>query len=143
MPSENERAEIELQILKYRSLARRVVRDDSIQRINRLIAELEQRLREIDKKSRNSPGKNKTHDQLDFYGLIVADIRPCAKSLDGFGKESLCGRSAAMPGLTPAESLTYLAIAAVCWLGSRPARATAASTSSAAITRSLPDSFAA
>jgi hypothetical protein len=37
-----------MRILKYRSLARRVLRKETAQRINKLIAELEQQLREID-----------------------------------------------------------------------------------------------
>jgi hypothetical protein len=44
----NERVELEMKIMKYRSLARRVMHDETTQRINELIAELEQKLRAID-----------------------------------------------------------------------------------------------
>jgi hypothetical protein len=47
MPSRNERVELEMMILRYRSLARRVVREESVQRINQLIAELEMKLRDL------------------------------------------------------------------------------------------------
>jgi hypothetical protein len=48
MPSKNERVELEMKIMKYRQMARRVTDDESRQRINGLVAELEQKLREID-----------------------------------------------------------------------------------------------
>jgi hypothetical protein len=47
--SKNERVELEMKIMKYRSLARRVVHDETAQRIHALIAELEQELHEIDR----------------------------------------------------------------------------------------------
>jgi hypothetical protein len=44
-----DREELEIKIMKYRSLARRAIADDeSRQRIETLVAELEQKLREID-----------------------------------------------------------------------------------------------
>jgi hypothetical protein len=46
--NKNDRVQLEVRILKYRSLARRVIHDETAQRINLLIAELEQKLREID-----------------------------------------------------------------------------------------------
>jgi hypothetical protein len=46
--NKNERVELEMEILKYRSLARRVIHDETVQRINSRICELEQKLREID-----------------------------------------------------------------------------------------------
>lgn len=48
MPSKNERVELEMKIMKYRQMARRVTDDETKQRINGLVAELEQKLREID-----------------------------------------------------------------------------------------------
>ena len=49
MAHKNERVELEMQIMKYRHLARSAVSDPTtIERINTLIAELEQKLREID-----------------------------------------------------------------------------------------------
>jgi hypothetical protein len=49
MRSKNERVELEMKILKYRRLARDAVTDDVTERrIAALIAELEQKLREID-----------------------------------------------------------------------------------------------
>jgi hypothetical protein len=48
VPSKNERVELEMKIMKYRQMARRVTDDESRQRINGLVAELEQKLREID-----------------------------------------------------------------------------------------------
>jgi hypothetical protein len=44
----NERVELEMKIMKYRSLARRLMHDETAQRINALIAELAHKLREID-----------------------------------------------------------------------------------------------
>jgi hypothetical protein len=50
MPSKNERVELEMKIMKYRALARNAVSDDETKRrIADLVAELEQKLREIDK----------------------------------------------------------------------------------------------
>jgi hypothetical protein len=48
MPSKNERVELEMKIMKYRLIARRVTDDETKQRINGLIAELAQKVREID-----------------------------------------------------------------------------------------------
>jgi hypothetical protein len=44
--NKNDRVELAMKIMKYRSLARRVMHDETAQRINSLIAELEQKLRE-------------------------------------------------------------------------------------------------
>jgi hypothetical protein len=46
--NKNHRVQLEIQIMKYRSLARRVIHDETAQRINLLVAELERKLREID-----------------------------------------------------------------------------------------------
>lgn len=48
MPHKNERVELEVKIIKYRSLARQIPDDTSKMRVGKLIAELEQKLREID-----------------------------------------------------------------------------------------------
>jgi len=48
MAQKNDRVELEMKIVKYRSLARRAADDETTQRIKALIAELEQKLREID-----------------------------------------------------------------------------------------------
>jgi hypothetical protein len=48
MPSKNERVELEMKIMKYRALARQSPDEVTRKRINELIAELEQKLREID-----------------------------------------------------------------------------------------------
>jgi hypothetical protein len=49
MPSKNERVELEMKIMKYRAMARQVAADPKTsQRIKVLVAELEQKLREID-----------------------------------------------------------------------------------------------
>ncbi len=48
MSSKNERVELEMKIIKYRALARLTGDEETRQRINALIAELEQKLREID-----------------------------------------------------------------------------------------------
>jgi hypothetical protein len=48
MPSKNERVELEMKIMKYRNLARQAPDAETAQRIKGLVAELEQRLREID-----------------------------------------------------------------------------------------------
>jgi hypothetical protein len=49
MPSKNERVELEMKIVKYRQLVRAAVSDaETEKRIGDLIAELEQKLREID-----------------------------------------------------------------------------------------------
>jgi hypothetical protein len=48
MPLRNERVDLETRIIKYQSLARRVIHDETVQRINHLIAELQQKLREVE-----------------------------------------------------------------------------------------------
>ena len=48
MPSKNDRVELEMKILKYRALARQAPDDETTQRIEALVTELEQKLREID-----------------------------------------------------------------------------------------------
>ena len=48
MAHRNERAELAMKIMKYRSLARHATEDVTRARIRQLIAELEQKLREID-----------------------------------------------------------------------------------------------
>ena len=49
MPSKNERVELEMKIMKYRALARAAVSDpETTERIAALVAELEQKIREID-----------------------------------------------------------------------------------------------
>jgi hypothetical protein len=48
VPSKNEHVELEMKIMKYRQMARRVTEDETKQRIIGLVAELEQKLREID-----------------------------------------------------------------------------------------------
>jgi hypothetical protein len=49
MPSKNERVELEIKIIKYRQLALAASSDpETEKRIGDLIAELEQKLREID-----------------------------------------------------------------------------------------------
>jgi hypothetical protein len=48
MPSKNDRVELEIKIIKYRALSRQASDAVTTKRINGLIAELEQKLREID-----------------------------------------------------------------------------------------------
>jgi hypothetical protein len=48
MPHKNERLELEMQILKYRDLLSRVSDEEFLKRARAKIAELEQKLREID-----------------------------------------------------------------------------------------------
>lgn len=49
MPHKNERVELEMQILKYRQMARQMAADTAeTERITALVAELEQKLRDID-----------------------------------------------------------------------------------------------
>ena len=49
MPHKNERVELEMQIMKYRNLARQIATDpETAARINELIADLERELKEID-----------------------------------------------------------------------------------------------
>jgi hypothetical protein len=48
VPSKNERVELEMKIMKYRALARDAPDKLTTERIETLIAELEQKLREID-----------------------------------------------------------------------------------------------
>jgi hypothetical protein len=46
--NKNDRVELEIKIMKYRALARQAPDRETTQRINALVAELEQKLREID-----------------------------------------------------------------------------------------------
>jgi hypothetical protein len=49
MPHKNERVELEMKIMKYRQIARRIADDEELlKRFDVQIAELEQKLREID-----------------------------------------------------------------------------------------------
>ena len=49
MSSKNERVELEMQIMKYRNLARQIATDkETAARIEELTAELQSKLREID-----------------------------------------------------------------------------------------------
>jgi hypothetical protein len=48
MPFRNERVELEMKIMRYRALARDAPDQLTTERIETLIAELEQKLREID-----------------------------------------------------------------------------------------------
>ena len=48
MSQKNERVELEMKIMKYRALARDAPDEVTRQRISTLVAELEQKLREID-----------------------------------------------------------------------------------------------
>jgi hypothetical protein len=48
MARKNERVELEIRIMKYRSLARRVMHYETVRRISLLVAELEQKLGELD-----------------------------------------------------------------------------------------------
>jgi hypothetical protein len=49
VPSKNDRVQLEMKIMKYRDMVRKVAIDSvTVQRIESLIAELEQKLREID-----------------------------------------------------------------------------------------------
>jgi hypothetical protein len=48
MPSRNERVELEIRIIKYRALARQSRDDVTSKRIQALVTELEQKLKEID-----------------------------------------------------------------------------------------------
>jgi hypothetical protein len=49
MPSKNERVELEMKIMKYQALARSAASDPvTSERINGLIVELKQKLKEID-----------------------------------------------------------------------------------------------
>lgn len=48
MGSKNERVELEIKIIKYRAMARQTLDDLTQRRIEQLIAETEQKLREID-----------------------------------------------------------------------------------------------
>jgi hypothetical protein len=46
--NKNDRVELEMKLMKYRSLARRVVHAETEQRISLVVLELERKLREID-----------------------------------------------------------------------------------------------
>ncbi len=48
MPHSNERVELEMQIMKYRRLLERVTNEEFARRAREKIADLEQKLREID-----------------------------------------------------------------------------------------------
>jgi hypothetical protein len=48
MPSKNERVELEMKIMKYRLLVRQTMDDLTKRSLEQLIAEAEQKLREID-----------------------------------------------------------------------------------------------
>jgi hypothetical protein len=48
MRSNNERADLEMQILKYRQLASRIADEEFVRRAGERIAELERKLREIE-----------------------------------------------------------------------------------------------
>jgi formiminotetrahydrofolate cyclodeaminase len=48
MPSKNERAELEMQIMKHRQLTSRITDEEFLKRLEEKIAELEQKLHEID-----------------------------------------------------------------------------------------------
>jgi hypothetical protein len=48
MPSKNERVELEMKIMRCRQLMRRVTDDEFLKRLREQVAELEQKLREID-----------------------------------------------------------------------------------------------
>jgi hypothetical protein len=47
MGSKNERVELEMKVIKYRAMARQMLDDLTQRRIEQLIAETEQKLREI------------------------------------------------------------------------------------------------
>jgi hypothetical protein len=48
MPSKNERVELAMKIMKYRQLASRITDEELLERFAQQIADLEQKLREID-----------------------------------------------------------------------------------------------
>jgi hypothetical protein len=48
MPSKNDRVELEMKIMKYRQLVRQTMDDLTKRSLEQLIAETEQKLREID-----------------------------------------------------------------------------------------------
>jgi hypothetical protein len=48
MPSKNERVELEMKIMKYRTLAKQAPDPETKRRIDGLVTELEKKLREID-----------------------------------------------------------------------------------------------
>jgi hypothetical protein len=48
MTTTNDRVQLEMKIMKYRALARQASDAETTQRINALVADLEQKLREID-----------------------------------------------------------------------------------------------
>ena len=48
MPTKNERAEVEMEMMKYRQLAGRMVDEEFVKRAKEKVAELEKKLREID-----------------------------------------------------------------------------------------------
>jgi hypothetical protein len=48
MPSKNERVELEMKIMRYRQFESRITDEEFLKRLANQIAELEQKLREID-----------------------------------------------------------------------------------------------
>jgi hypothetical protein len=48
MPHKNERVELEMEIMRYRQLGRRITDDEFLKQLREQIAELERKLREID-----------------------------------------------------------------------------------------------
>jgi hypothetical protein len=46
--NKNDRVQLEMKLMKYRSLARRATHDEMEERIKLLVVELDQKLREID-----------------------------------------------------------------------------------------------
>ena len=48
MSHKNERVELEMEIMRYRQLGRRITDDEFLKRLREQIAELERKLREID-----------------------------------------------------------------------------------------------
>jgi hypothetical protein len=52
--SKNERVELEMRILRYRRLASRTADEEFLRRVKEQVAELEQKLREIDESKQES-----------------------------------------------------------------------------------------
>lgn len=48
MPTKNERAELEMEMMKYRQLAGRMVDEEFVRRAKEKVAELKKKLREVD-----------------------------------------------------------------------------------------------
>jgi hypothetical protein len=70
--NKNDRVELEIKIMKYRSLARRVVHEETEERIKLLVSELEQKLREIDEWSRKKFIMDQTFEKHAERSLAVA-----------------------------------------------------------------------